>query len=116
MLDLLNADDWVEMTADLAIGGESWTVERPSGNGVTGPTSSGAAASITGTVYRAKPPTIVVNVAQTPVPVRQWHLNLRTGTVAVGDRITSVATPSYRFTVKSLPEQPGEPILLERYR
>ena len=116
MLDLLNPSDWEEITDDLAVGGETWTVERPSGNGVTGPASSGAAASITGTVYRAKPPAIVVTQAQTPVPARQWHLNLRAGTVAIGDRITSAETASYRFTIKSLPEQPGEPILLERYR
>ncbi len=116
LLDLLSGDDWSDITADLAVGGEAWTVEHKTGAGVMGPTGSSAGAPITGTVYRAKPPTIVVSQAQTPVAAKVWHLNLRTGTVVIGDVIQSQDDPTYRFTVKSLPDQDGEPVLLERSR
>ncbi len=87
--------------AEVAVGGPTWSVSRPSGNGVSGPTSSSSAGTITGYAYQEQPAGIVVNVVGSTVPSAPWRFLLVSGTLLPGDTITSAASASIKFVVRA---------------
>lgn len=67
----------------------SWAVSRPSGNGVTSGTSA-SAGTITGTIFREARPSLVSPAPGVPLMgKRRWLLVLESGSVAVGDVLSS---------------------------
>lgn len=87
--------------AEVAVGGPTWSVSRPSGNGVSGPKSNGSAGTVTGYAYQEQPASIVVNVAGTPLPSAPWRFMVVSGTLLPGDTITSAASATIKFMVRA---------------
>lgn len=72
-------------------GGDTWAVSRPSGNGVTADVAFSAAGNVTGYAYRQRPGAMGQALPQTAVLNDQWWFILLTGTLQVGDVLTSAA-------------------------
>jgi hypothetical protein len=87
--------------AEVAVGGDTWSVSRPGGNGVSGPRSSASAGTVTGYAYQEQPADVVVNVAGTPLPNAPWRFMVVSGAVQPGDTITSAASATIKFTVRA---------------
>jgi hypothetical protein len=109
MLDDLDLTDLrvtrVAALQTTGVGGSSWSVTRTSGNGITGPVSSGDAGSITGYAYQEAPDRMQALLAGSRAPVQPWRFVLISGTLLAGDVVTSVQDSSIRFTVER--PQPG---------
>lgn len=92
---------------DQGVGGDTWTVERKGGDGIT-PASSTTPASVTAYVYQEKPSKLAMALAGTPVSSggsgAPWWVEVVAGDLEAGDVITSADDPSLIFTVHK-PEQ-----------
>lgn len=118
LADLLSPADWAQLTAALCVGGPVWRVSRAgAGDGITAPVGAPRpAGTITAAIYRAQTPVSRRAQAGTPVPEAPWHMTIQTGSVQIGDQVTSQADARWVFRVTELPDQPGDAMLVERVR
>lgn len=94
------------------LGGETWAVSGPAGDGVSGPTGPAELGTWTGRVKRSRATQAQDLAARVSRPVTEWHAigadaaitpldpDDEPLTLAVGYTLTSVADPSLRFLVK----------------
>jgi hypothetical protein len=82
-------------------GGDTWSVSRPAGDGVTTDVTFSAAASVTGYAYRQRPGATGQALPQTAVLNDQWWFILLTGSVQQGDVLTS-AEDGRRIIIRTL--------------
>lgn len=93
----------------LGVGGASWTVHRPAGDGLSGPAGPVPLGAWAGHVKRSKPTQVQPSAPGVPVPATEWHavgeaatfpaLDGSTLELAVGDTLTSEAEPALRFAI-----------------
>jgi hypothetical protein len=88
-------------TEGVTVGGEQWSVARPTGVGIA-PKTLAALDPITARVYHQKPGTVRTGSGGTLILDAAWRMLLIAGTVQPGDVITSVADPDYSFDVVSI--------------
>jgi hypothetical protein len=86
-----------------AVGGDTWTVTRWTGDGVSTPKEQTAAGTITGYIYEEKVVQLTGSAAGTQIGQAQWRLALLSGDVQVEDVLTSIAD-GRKFTVRALDE------------
>lgn len=84
-----------------AVGGDTWTVTRWTGDGVTGAKTQTTVGTITGYIYEEKIVQVGGTQSGTQVGQAQWRLALLAGTVQPEDVLTSVAD-GRKFTVRAL--------------
>jgi hypothetical protein len=94
------------MLRNVALGGNQWTVSRATGNGISAPVTTGSAGTITAYVIEAQQPALQTTPAPLFVTVDSWELYATTGTdLQIGDTVTSVADPTFRFQVLDITRQ-----------
>lgn len=90
------------------IGGDQWTRTRSSGNGVSGPVTSGTPATITGYVRRVDKARLGQSAAGVGVVDIGWMFTGPRGQdVTTGDVLTSVADATLVFTLTGAVEVAG---------
>lgn len=83
--------DAMLLTAEAAsAGGESWTVDRISGDGITARPTLMTVTTVTGYAYRAMPQRIVSEQAPDFTPTEDWRFVTTSPEVQEGDTLRSV--------------------------
>ena len=86
---------------NMAVGGDTWTVTRWTGDGVSTARTQTTVGAITGYIYEEKAVQLVSSSGGVQVGQAGWRLALISGTVQVEDVLISVAD-SRAFTVRAL--------------
>ena len=94
-------DATISAARTFGFGGDTWTVQRPTGAGV-GPKTMVSQSNVTALAFRQRPGGLAQALAGTPVLDDVWRLIVLAGALQPGDVITSVADVSYRFAVASI--------------
>lgn len=99
-------------TEDVTVGGDTWSVQRATGDGMSGPVVTGPAAAITGYVYQQRATSERASAPGTPVGEALWLLTVVAGSVQIGDVITSEDDSQWVFTVGPPTSDPLYPTYL----
>jgi hypothetical protein len=83
-----------------AVGGLTWNISRPTGDGMTAPTGGAAAGSLTGEVTQGGETRLATTAPGGTIGDAPWVLTYTGGTLPQpDDTITSAANAAIRFTV-----------------
>lgn len=92
----------IQIAHAFGFGGQTWSVERPSGGG-TGPRSLvPLPETVQALCYRRRPSVVAPVGGGTPVLNEQWQIIVISGDVLPDDVLTSTTEPQYRVHVQSL--------------
>ena len=94
-------DATISAARTFGFGGDTWSVQRPTGAGV-GPKTMIAQPSVTALAFRQRPGGLAAALAGTPVLDDVWRLIVLAGTLQPNDVLTSVSEPMYKVTIASV--------------